>query len=602
MIVLGASALTAGWMLLAVAQTNEPAVTPSSQGTTQEAALPPKRVRLVFAGIRGEMKDNVARAVKLRGLIRRDDATDALVERAYRQAPEQIRLALAPFGYDQPDIQSTIAKEGDTYRIRFAISPGPPTVVSSLEVQVKGAEGDEEIKAALARFSPGVGATLVHADYEAAKADIQRLLQSHGYFQATLAKAKVGISRSRSSADIELEWDAGPRYRFGPLVFEGGQLEPELLQRYRSFAQGGLYNQTRLLELQQRLTDADYFSSIEVSVEPEDADPQTLEVPVIVRLEAAKRNIYTGGVSFGTDSGAGVKGGVERRYVNSWGHKALAQAEYSQNLQAAGVSYRIPRYADYRSFYGATAQLRNEQTSTFESDTLRLSAEFVDIWHGWERSASLNLLSGDFTIGGRIEDGGDQGSSTLLYPELRVKRRDADDFSRPRRGWSALLYLRGAAESVLSDTSMAQIGGEGRWITSLSDRQRLLFRAAVGATWVDDFDQLPPDLRYYAGGDLSLRGYGYQDLGPTNVSGKVVGGRYLLTGSAEYEYALNDRWGVAGFVDAGNAYSNDQFEPEVGVGFGLRWNSPVGLVRLDIAFPVDDFAAPRPHLVIGPDL
>lgn len=569
--------------------------------SSSAANATPKKVRLVFAGVRGAMKDNVSRSVRLRALIRRDDASDALIERAYRQAPNQIRAALAPFGHDQPQIEGSIRKEGDTWRIRFQIDPGPATVVGTLAVEVGGAAAtDAVVQRAVQGFQPGLGASFVHADYEAGKAELVRLLQSRGYFESRLVESRVEIRRSAASAAVRLQWDSGPRYRFGPLQFEGSHLDEALLQRYRSFREGAPYDQNQLLELQQRLTDADYFSVIEVSVEPEAAVDGA--VPVRVRLEPAPQSIYTGGLSFGTDSGAGVSGGVERRYLNRWGHKGLANAEYAQNLQAATLSWRVPRYDDHRSYYGATAQLRNQQTDRYESDTLRLSVEDVRLRGGWEQRASLTLLDGDFTLGGRREEGGEAGSSTLLFPELRLSRREADNLAAPRHGWSAVLYLRAGAAAVLSDTDFVQAGGEGRYITSLDERQRLLFRAAVGATWVDDFDQLPPELRYFAGGDTSLRGYGYQDLGPRNTRDRVVGGPYLLTASAEYEYALDDRFAVAAFVDAGNAFDSHDATAEVGVGLGLRWRSPVGLVRLDIGFPLDDFGAPRPHLVIGPDL
>lgn len=580
-------------------QGGEPA--PVDAGEPQQSPATPKKVRLIFAGVRGDLKTNVQRTVELKGLIRRQDASDSLVERAYRRAPDQIRAALQPFGYYHPTIESTFVEEDGVYRIRFQITPGTPVKVVAADIGIAGpAQSDSRITRALARFHPAVGEVFDHSTYEAGKAEIQRLLQARGYFQAELAQRRVDVSQARGEASISLRWTSGPRFRFGPTRFVGEHLDAGLLARYRTFKPGDVFEQSKLLELQQRLTDADYFSSIEIEVEPDQAVDGA--VPIVVRVLPARRTIYTGGLSFGTDSGPGVRVGVERRFVNRYGHKFLSQAEYSEKLQAVAGSYRIPRAADHRSFYGVTAQLRNEQTDTFESDTLRLSGEFVDVWKNWVRTASLNFLDGDFTVGGRVEDGGDRGSSTFLYPELRLQRREADDLLNPREGWAATGYVRMAASGALSDTNLVQLGGEGKYITSLDDARRLLFRAAVGAAYTNDFSKLPPELRYFAGGDLSVRGYGYQDLGPVNANGRVIGGRYLLTASAEYEQALDREWAVAGFVDGGNAYDSGQFEPEFGVGVGVRWRSPVGLVRLDLAVPLDDPGAIRPHLVIGPDL
>lgn len=590
-------------LTLVASETVPAGAKPASDEAAPVAAVSsaPKKVRLVFAGVGGELKANIQRAVELKGLIRRDDASDSLVERAYRRAPEQIRLALEPFGYYQPKIESTLVIEKGVYRIRFQITPGTQVKLTAVDVQVKGMGAtDFQVQRALLRFRPAIGEPLVHGVYENGKAEIQRLLQSRGYFSAELKTRRVEVSKAEGTARIELKWDSGQRFRFGPTRFEGSLLVPEMLTRYLSYAEGEVYDQNRLLELQQRLTDADFFSSIEIEVEPDQA--QGGAVPITIKLIPAKRTVYSGGLSYGTDSGPGIKIGLERRYVNTYGHKFLAQAEYSQKLQAVASSYRIPSDGDYRSYFGVTAQLRNEQTDSFETDSLRLSGERVDVWRRWVRTASLNFLDGDFVVGGKPEDGGDRGSSTFLYPELRLQRREADDLLAPREGWAATVYARAGSETLLSDANLAQIGGEGRYITSLDDRQRLLFRGAIGATWTSDFSRLPPELRYFAGGDLSVRGYGYQDLGPVNANGKVIGGRYLLTASAEYEYGLDGPWAVVGFVDGGNAYDTGQFEPEFGVGFGVRWRSPVGLVRLDLGFPVDDPGAFRPHLVIGPDL
>jgi translocation and assembly module TamA len=125
----------------------------------------------------------------------------------------------------------------------------------------------------------------------------------------------------------------------------------------------------------------------------------------------------------------------------------------------------------------------------------------------------------------------------------------------------------------------------------------------VGAMAVSNFSDLPPELRFFAGGDRSVRGFDYQQIGDTNDTGGVIGGRYLAVASAEMEYYIPQGYGVAAFVDAGDAF-NDQPNSNVGAGLGLRWKSPVGLLRLDVARPVvtDLNTAWRVHLIIGPDL
>jgi translocation and assembly module TamA len=126
-----------------------------------------------------------------------------------------------------------------------------------------------------------------------------------------------------------------------------------------------------------------------------------------------------------------------------------------------------------------------------------------------------------------------------------------------------------------------------------------------GYTGVDEFNRLPTNLRFFAGGDSSIRGYGYKTLGPTDEFGNVVGGKGQLVGSIEFDYLIKPKWAIAGFVDAGNAFDDSDFDVKVGAGFGVRWQSPIGPLGIDLGFPVDDPDSEdsvRLHFRMGPDL
>src|SRR5262249_60004900 len=138
----------------------------------------------------------------------------------------------------------------------------------------------------------------------------------------------------------------------------------------------------------------------------------------------------------------------------------------------------------------------------------------------------------------------------------------------PRRRWSRALGLRFAREGLLSDTSCSQVTADGKYIFPLGRRQRMLLRLSLGTMAVTDFDQLPPELRFFAGGDRSIRGFDYQELGSTNAAGKVIGGTYLTVGSAEIEHYFLPKWGVAFFVDGGDAFRTGDFSMNIGAGLG----------------------------------
>jgi translocation and assembly module TamA len=422
-----------------------------------------------------------------------------------------------------------------------------------------------------------------------------------GYLDAELAIHRVEVERASNSAKISLEWKAGTRYRFAQTEFEGGQFPDAFMQRYIPWDAGDYYSQEKLLELQQRLFDTQYFAISQV--QPDTDRAAAGKVPIAVTLAASKRTVYTAGLFVGTDTGAGVRGGIERRWVNKRGHKLKFETVLAQRLRTLSTLYQIPLPGANNHSLNFGITYRDEDTETSQSKTLRLAANDSQIWHGWTRTIGLQFLTGDFTVAEQ------KGSTTLLYPEIVLVKKRADDFNFPRKGWSLTLAARAAQEGLLADTSFAQITADAKWIRGLGEHGRFIARGTAGYTQVDDFDKLPPELRFFAGGARSIRGYAYQAVGPrVEVEGEdeplVIGGERLLVGSAEYEHYFSPKWGAAAFVDAGDAFSGTTYDLKVGAGLGLRWRSPVGLVRVDLATPIGDPFADgvELHIVIGPDL
>jgi translocation and assembly module TamA len=155
----------------------------------------------------------------------------------------------------------------------------------------------------------------------------------------------------------------------------------------------------------------------------------------------------------------------------------------------------------------------------------------------------------------------------------------------------------------MSDVSLLQGRATLKGIVPAGLGARLIAQLTLGATSTQDFARLPPELRFFAGGDRSVRGYGYQDLGDRDAEGLAIGGRYLATTSFEYEREFRPGWSAATFVDAGDVWSEGRPQLEFGVGAGLRWQSPVGPIRIDVAHGFDEIAGGwQLHLSAGPDL
>jgi translocation and assembly module TamA len=297
--------------------------------------------------------------------------------------------------------------------------------------------------------------------------------------------------------------------------------------------------------------------------------------------------------------------GAERRWLNSRGHKADVKVEYSERLQQDALHYKIPRPGREDGSYDFGVGYRDETTEVNRSRNFQLAATRSEKrWHGFTRTLGLKYLIGDFEIG-QDDDNLEYGSSKLLFAEATLSRRRVNDKLAPRKGYVLEFGGRLASDALVADTDLAQVFGRITWLLPQGEHGRFKLRGEAGAMSVGNFDALPPDLRFYAGGDRSLRGFDYHEIGEVSAAGNIIGGEFLAIASGEYEYYFTEDWGAGVFVDAGDAFTHG-FSLNVGVGVGLRWRSPLGPIRVDVGFPIQsDLPLPsswRLHVLLGPDL
>ena len=571
------------WMLLAAL-----AASPAAGATLD----------LTISGIPADLEVSARAQLAISAYVGRE-VSEPQVKRLMGSGDAQIRTALEAYGYYEARVEQRLENEPGKFHVYFNVTLGPPVLVTISHVQMAGeAQTLPAVEAALANFVPRVGDRLDHGLYETSKAKVQSALSDNGFLKAELLKHRVEVVSRERTAGIDLAWQSGPRYRFGAVHFSETQFKPEFLQRFLPWQDNDFYSASKLLELQQRLANGDYFGS--VLVQPRIEQAADLTVPVDVALSPAKRNVYSGSLYASTDTGVGVKLGWQRRWLNASGHKLTTDLDVAQRLQAASTSYIIPLpgTSDWRLNFGLT--YRDETTDTSVSRTFKFVANETRKWRELTAIYGLQLVSGDFDIGDFTH-----GNSTLLYAEASLTRTHADDPTFPRSGYNWTAAVRAGPEIGGASTRFAAIGGRAKWLRALTPNTRLILRANLAGMTVDDFDRLPPELRFFAGGDRSIRGFDYQALGSRNEAGDVLGGEYLAVASAEWEYYFRKDWGIATFVDGGDAFFKDTFTLNVGAGIGARWKSPVGVVRLDIGVPVKtelDNKDLRFHLVIGPDL
>ncbi|MFC7302465.1 autotransporter assembly complex protein TamA [Cognatiluteimonas weifangensis] len=564
--------------------------------------------RVDIVGLDEAMTDNVRVSLSLVEAIGKD-LSERRLDYLVRAAQDETREALQPFGYYTPQV--TVTRDGASGDVTIAVTPGTPVRVRERTVAIEGAAGsDRYMRAELAAFAPGPGAIFDSRLYEASKTRISRRLAERGYFDADFLARRVEVTRAAHAADIDLRWHSGARYAMGRIAFEQTPtriLRPDLFDKLVYWDEGSYYHQGKLDRLRTSLVALDYFSRVEIEPHPEQAAPGPAgngkRVPVTVTLTPAKRSIYTAGLSYGSDSGAGVRLGLERRYLNARGHKVLAQVDWAQKRKTATVQYRIPAFAWVDGWYSASLQLADEQTDYIDSRRVefvasrsgRIDARLTAI-------AALHVLRERWAYTGDLDHPAYRYGS-FAFPSLRAEYVRADDRLYPRNALGGTLQLRGARAGVLgADAGFLQAQARASWFRGLGPRDRLIVRGELGHTFTGSVVELPPSLRFYAGGDRSIRGYDYREVGP-RLGDFGLGAKNVITASAEYERYFGASWGGAVFVDGGSAFDGTSPDWHTGVGVGVRWRSPVGPVRLDIARGLDDPRSPFTlNLNIGADL
>ena len=564
------------------------------------AAAPAAAVELAevrLQGIDGELAANVRSRLSIdRMAASQRTVTELRLSYLQGITAEEVREGLEPFGYYDAEVDTTVQREGDRAVVVATVHLGEPVSVRGLALSLQGpARDDAEVAEQLRAFRPRPGEVLDHGLYESGKAAVARRLAERGYFDATLDTHRVEVTRAAHAADITLSWTSGARYRFGTVRFEGQPVAAGVLDPLVPWERGEAFDQSQLLALQRSLAETDYFSGI--SLNPQTDQAVDGEVPITVSLVPAKRSLYRLGLRYGTDAGAGVTARFERRYLNQRGHKLLADLVYAQRERQLLTQYRIPAFGWLDGWYALTLDLREEEIDELTSQTVTLSATRSGKWRGWDLLAGLNFKRERFDA----LDAQRLDYATVIYPSLWGRWKEGDDPNTPRRGQALTVELRGASRNAGSTVDFLQARALGELIRPAGADNRVILRAELGATLTPDFDDFPPSLRFYAGGDRSVRGFGYREIGPDR-EGRVFGGRYLAVASVEFERMFTPVWGGALFVDAGDAF-DDRFDLQVGVGAGLRWRSPIGPVRVDLAHGIGEAGeAVRLHVRIGPDL
>jgi len=525
------------------------------------------------------------------------DANSWRIDRLFRDADQKLRESLQALGYYNIDFTKTLSQGEDCWLAEFTVTTGEAVRYGAVDVRVDGLPiAESGLTLPPLAGAPEVGGILHHGQYERFKAALLQQTSNQGFFDVRFSRSEVIVEPDSLTASLYLHMERGERYRFGTISFSEGILRDSLLRKYTEIAENDYYDAAEISELYEALNGSGFFGSVSIRTEP--LDEETHTVPVNVSLTPGKRRNYSIGAGFATDTGPQGRLGYINRRRNDRGHQFEARLFVSDTNSEATALYRWPvndPRTDWASLIGG---LQHQDTDTSENDTFTFGyMRTKSLTKNWLWSRLVNYSYEDFAVGDQDE------TSQLVIFGVNFESAIGREIGRTNSGRRINIDLRGSSDRLASDTSFLQFKATTRWIWSLSDKTRMIARGKLGATLKEDLTELPVSVRFFTGGDHSVRGYDFESLGPTNESGLVIGGSHLLEASIEFDRVIAGNWTVATFVDTGSAFSDFPAEFSTGVGVGIRWYSPIGPIRVDFAHPLDDPDRDfRLHLTLGPDL
>ena len=543
------------------------------------------------------------------GTLGGDDIDDTEWARLIDASPTQVRDLLQTEGYFAPVVRiERTPGRGNNERdlVRLSVDPGPRARIARVTIEAEGeleraaTAGDGYGEATLAalrkEWELPVGAEFRNAGWSDAKAAALSRLRSAGYASAVWAGTGAAVDAAKNEVRLFLVVDSGPLYRLGPLQIEGLVAQDAETVRNLAYTRGGVpVTESLLLDFQERLQKSGLFETVAVTLEPDVS--QAAAAPVTVRVRETPLQSYTFGV--GVSANTGPRFSVEQQLRRPFGLPVSSSLKIEIGQKRQAWDGELSTRADerlYRNLLGAAVERLSSDSDVVLSQRVRLGRTqdtqrierlgFVE----WERSS-------------RRTNAGERADAVAVSLNFHGGWRDLDSVVLPTTGETLSAQL-GIGRSHGTDAKTGTFGRTYGRLTVYRPLGRTLYgqaRLEVGRVFLEPGMVVPESLRWRAGGDESVRGYSYRELGPV-VDGAVGSGETILTGSLELARpitaAMPSLWGAI-FVDGGNAATSfGQLEPVYGYGFGVRWRSPVGPLRIDLAW-AENASTPRLHFSIG---
>lgn len=553
-------------------------------------------IDIEFAGTTPVLEKNILEFLSLSRYANRDDLTEETVARLERRIPAEVRRALEPLGYYAATATYTSAHEGKNWKVKIDVEPGRAVRVSEVNIEIIGdGQNDRALAGIVERGDLHPGSRLDHGVYEGVKGELLRTASNQGYLDAKLTAHEIVVDVENRRAAITLALETGARYRFGKIEVEQPVLKEEAARRLLRMQEGDPYSVDVLLESQYILDDSQYFTNVEL--EPGIPDREAHIVPLTVRAQRNKRNLYAPSVGYATDTRVRGKLIWDNRYINKNGHRSQVELIASSVVQEATARYIIPVMDLALEKFEVSLGGKKEELGDVISKKVELGFGLTQALGTWQRVSFVRFSKeyNDYLNDDTVQTLPAQ--TFLIIPGISFTTLPPSLLERNPRRYTVSAELTGSPETLGSDATFLQLRLQAERVFDLSRLWHLRLRGQTGVTWTDNFDSVPASHRFFAGGDNSIRGFGLNELSPV-VNNVRVGGRHLVMGSVEVERDLPRNFGAAIFYDAGNAFDHFSDKIEYSAGIGARYRlAGVASVGVDVAQALSQSGrSPRLHL------
>lgn len=494
-----------------------------------------------------------------------------------KKIAKRIENALNPYGYYHPQLDIEL---NDPDNITLNIDSGPVMRIAGSDVKVSGkASKDDEFIKILNQSKLDSGLPLSHLEYDKTKQAIFSLAKRKGYFDGKFIESKIEVIPSDNIANIYLHFCSGPRYKFGSVSVPQNGVEPIRIEKIPTFKQGDDFDTIKLGQLQSDLSDTLWFRSVVVHSEFNHLG-NSLEVPIEIIAEPSSRDIVQIGGGYSTDLGFRASLNWLKPWYNRRGHSFETQTYLSEQEQSLQLGYKIPTEkvtTDYFGIQFESKRIDHRDTKSFSNDL-----KFERYWQldsDWQSTIYVKYLHEQY------RQASEEEQSQLFLPGISFSQVDRknDQLELNHRHIYSIEY---SDPSLFSDSRLLRLEGNSVVSWDISYEQKLHFRSNVGINIAKSLSDVPSSLRYFAGGDGNLRGYGYESISPRDENGELTGARYMLTAGIEYQHQVYRSIWLGAFLDAGDAF-DQQADWKRGTGVSLIWNSQFMPVKLDFAYGLD---------------